>query len=692
MADVRYGEYQHFFSAVPNKGDYPAKYNFVLLNELSALREVLNSHAAEPALCLDTETNSLNHQTGRMVGYSFSYDGITGYYVPTAHKVGTNCPLHEALMMIFHHIQGKTAYFWNKRFDLRFFSAESRRVFGQPLDITTFKHFDVQPLVWLSDTNIKSPTLKWAEKHFLGWDALTFEDLIDGGSIELMDPVDVVQYAVTDCLGPIHLLRRMATLIPDCRFAARMDNGSIDVIKSIEETPMLCDANYLEALEPSIDARIKQVESRIFEIVGRTFKVGSSDQVRQALIENGCAPSQKTPKGKVSTSSKYLQHIKHPLAQLVMEFRSLNTLKNSYVHKLAEESRKKGGYVNVNHLCCHVPTGRYATGSDRKNDFFSSVNIQSIIKPDEGYFRPTRLNSFQDGIAGWSFEHIKDPEFKGEKVEGLDPHNNVRMAFKPPEGFLWVSIDYVAQELRLPTNFSREPVFLNAFLTGKDVHNEVAARFLGEPVTKPKRRIAKACNFGLMFLGNHWTIMNAVGCSEQEAASYVSNYERAHKTLYQWKAAVIRKAKRTGSVSTYYGRPRRLRHWMTHKDYKKVMFGKRSAVNSVVQGTAADVLKVALIRIYNEIYLKQKIDLEAVCQGDYDSVDFLFHPIVHDEINYLVRISKAQEIILQLIELMTVQEKDWPVPMIVDVSLGDSWGNIFPFVCNEEDFYPKLAA
>lgn len=675
----QHSDYPHFFAPAIDKGDYPRDYKFTLIETFDQYCYILELNKDAKEMALDTETTGLDHSQDKMIGFSFTFDGVEGFYVPIAHAGGNIDSIIKVLGRLSTFIRGKMVYYYNKRFDLRMMEKHG-------IDINEHNAFDVTCLVWLADTNIKMPSLKWAEKHFLGWDAPEFDEVFSAGAAQLTRPIDATQYACTDALGTFRLAKRLPSLIPECGFIARLDNKTLDVVKIIEETPLLIDREYLEKNLPLIDAKIRESLADLYRQAGRTFNPGSTAEVRQVLIENGCAPAEKTPKGMVSTRFEHIQRVKHPVADALIEWRHWDVLRRNFCQKLLDEANIKDGHININHLLFNVPTGRFSTGSSKRNPFFSRINIQAIIKSPPQFYKPNKLDNINEGIYGWGMEPCEEDD-EGA-VEGFKQEFNMRSAIVPPKDFLWVSIDYKAQELRLPANFSHEPVFLKAFLNNEDIHKVVAQEtFKGVPYSNKIRKRAKIMNFGLMFLGNEWTIANQMNCPIEEAADYKDRYEKTHKTLYLWKKAVIKSARRNGYVKTYYGRPRRLRKWFASPNWRENAFGKRSAVNSVVQGTAADIMRIALIRIWDKLYKKQGIKLKTLPES-YDNVDFLFHPLVHDEINFVVRISKLHEIVPKLIDLMTVQEKDWPVPMEVEVSLGDSWGNIIPFKLENGEFVP----
>lgn len=179
-------------------------------------------------------------------------------------------------------------------------------------------------------------------------------------------------------------------------------------------------------------------------------------------------------------------------------------------------------------------------------------------------------------------------------------------------------------------------------------------------------------NFNLMYLGTAYTIMQKLNCTLEEAEIYKAQYEKNHRVLYAWKRTVISEARRKGYVTTYYGRPRRLRDYLSSTDYRRVMFGKRSAVNSMVQGTGADVLKLALSRV------------NARMQKELSNGSVIFYPTVHDELNFCVREECIQDLVPKIMDAMRVQESDWVVPLDVAVEIGRSWGSLFPFHLEKE--------
>jgi DNA polymerase-1 len=661
--------YAHFFPPVQKSIAYPSKYKFILVDTHEKLDMMINGPSARGQIfACDTETTSLDHTVAKIVGMSFCFDFSEAYYIPLRHDKGNIADTTGAEQKIKEMISGRNILYYNSRYDLRIIKAGG--VYAP------HRSFDVQLPVWNSDTNVKQTNLKWGMSHFLGWDVTTFEKMFGKMSIAMFSPEYVLSYAATDALGTYHLFFRLKELLGDEFKICYLDNDVLPIVSMIEETPLYIDVRYLRKLLPHIDATLIRMKHTLFRLNGgEVFNPASWQQVGRVLLKNGCAPPL-NKKGVIPTDIKTLIKINHPLTQALCVHSSLNKVRSSYIAKLIKQGDTKQGKLFISHKVCGAVTGRLAAGADKDNPFFSEVNIMSIPKAAVGFYRPSKSDGPRS-LIGWDFEYVGSSQTELGLVEGFDPTLNVRSAFYAPVGYVWVSIDYATQEVRLPANFCREPVFVNAFLNREDIHREVAKAVFGS-VDKKKRSTAKAVTFAMLYGGTEYTIADRIGCPIEEAREYVQMYKAAHPILFRWFETTVRMAYRLGYVSTYYGRPRRLRHYLTSPDRGLRAFGERSAQNSPIQGTAADLLKIALIRIYNG-------ERNAI-----DNSDLILYPLVHDEINFLCRVDKVLEIIPRVMKVMTIQEKDWVIPMEVEASFGHTWGTIFPFSYKDGVFSPKV--
>jgi len=241
------------------------------------------------------------------------------------------------------------------------------------------------------------------------------------------------------------------------------------------------------------------------------------------------------------------------------------------------------------------------------------------------------------------------------------------------------------QELRLVANFSNEPVWLNAFKSGGDIHKSTAYSVWGEEnYDKDKRKMAKGCNFSIIygaeamsFVGDGKTKERPNGMTLAEAEEFFEKYKKGLPTLISYQERLIRSCKQRGTVCTYFGRPRRVKYYFENR---QIGFGKRTILNSPIQGTAGDVLKIVMCKLWKNML---KLD-------EYRE-DVHFKSTVHDEINYGVRSNKLNEIARKLENLMTFHITEWQVPLTVEVSFGWSWGNLVTFSWDENkgQYVPK---
>jgi hypothetical protein len=363
-----------------------------------------------------------------------------------------------------------------------------------------------------------------------------------------------------------------------------------------------------------------------------------------------------------------------------------------------------------------VPTGRLASGKDLKNTFFSEINVQSIPKPHPQFYyvvdtEDRNNNSKENNILmGYQFipvQYIKN-EQTGKKemvngkslfpgymgiTEGMSQKQNARLAFLPIpykeeniEDWAWVGIDFSGQELRLAANFSREPVWINAFLSGGDIHKETAYTIWGkENYDKDKRKMAKGANFAIIygaedvsFVGDGKTEERPQGMGMVEAQEFYADFKKGLPTLFSYQERLVRQCRKSGSVYTYFGRPRRVKFYFENR---QAGFGKRTILNDPIQGAAGDVLKIVMCKVWKE-----------VLNNDEYKDDSMFKITVHDEINYGIRISRLNEITRKLEKSMTFNLAEWPIPLIVEVSIGWSWGGQFTFLWDNErqEYYPKI--
>lgn len=486
--------YEHFVPEVDKNDKFPDGYNFELIDNLDKLEDVLSE--VEDYLAWDLETTDLDPRQGKIVGIALGHDDETGYYVPLRHAVGENIEdAEKALDMCYEAMKKcKKTFVYNMRFDFRFMEFEG-------YDMSIIPYYDVCVGIWLADTNKKFPSLKWSARHFLGFDMQTFEETLgDNANFEFVEPTDATVYAGADALVTYILAGVSIKYFKESKMAGKIDNKILYPLMKFEDNPLPINVPYLEDLLLQAQKRYKELEKDIFSIFGYDLNLNSGQQLSEALDRLGLHTGEYTKTGYMSTKKSLIKKIDHPVADKLIEYKELAKLINSYIDNLAKYAKEEEGFLRFAYKTIQVPTGRLACGGDKKNDYFAKINLQSIPKADSRMWyvheADEKHSDDENVIMGYRFSLDE----KSDKVcEGFDPHLNVRKAFLPDkeDEFYWVSVDYSSQELRIPTNLSREPVWLDAFTNNKDPHKQTAVKLFGEEnYDRDKRKKAKGMNFG----------------------------------------------------------------------------------------------------------------------------------------------------------------------------------------------------
>ena len=664
-------DYVHFVPQSKKDSRFPDAYEYVLIESIDQLKEVLTTE--EKYIAWDLETTGLNPETSEIVGIAFCMDGKTTYYLPI-HHIAQPFLGREGLEVFYEALfQFKTSFVFNMRFDYRFMEHAE-------FDMSKLPYFDVSVAVWFADTNHKMPSLKWSAKHFLGWDMQTFEETLgDSYNFYYLDPKDAVFYAGSDALSTYHLAGKCLQYYKEGRTSAKLDNRVLYPLMKFEDAPLLIDYQYLEKVLVHWQSYSDELEKDVFSMVGYDFNIGSGKQLADALSRLGFDTGEYTKAGYMRTPMNLLEKLEqetgHPIMRKLVEYKELSKSISSYIGPLAKYSRDKGGALRFSYHTAMVPTGRLACGSDKKNDYFAKVNAQSIPKPAPHLYSYREATTEEiargEGFLGYIFS--EDTEEYPEKVEGFSKVRNVRRAFLPGEDHYWVSIDFRAQELRIPTNITKEPVWLEAFLGGQDIHERTGRALFGNDLydSNPKyyRGLAKVANFGILYGMSKYSLMEKFNMkSLEEAEAFIATYKQTLSSLFAWVTRHCNKTKKQGYCHTFFGRPRRVKYYFQHPEGSQRAFGYRTAVNTVIQGAGADILKIALLKLWDEV----------LNHPDYrDDVRFLV--TVHDEINFGVRKERLFEILPLLVKNMELEIPTWMVPMEVGVEIGNTWGDCFPF-------------
>ena len=721
--------YVPWVGAVPKIENWYKNFNFVLVESMEDLEKIFDGKK-DYYMAFDTETTGLDFEEIDLVGYSFCLDGKTAYYVPVYHFQYSGNLGEESVKFIYDRMcEAKKVFMYNMRYDARIMEyygykdnkeeLDKKRWLYAKFDMSKVSYYDVSVPVWIADTNIKYPSLKWASLHYLGIEQLHFDEVIeDAGSFFYLNPSDnqdTVFYAAADALCTFLLATNTVRYFQEGGWSAKFDNMMLYPLLHYENEKIWIEGSVLKEYYKIATDRVDKLERDVYNMIGNQINLNSPIQVSQAFERLGIDTGQRTDSGAMAVGIKVLADLpkeyvdNYPALRSYIEYKKTAKLISSYIKPFLKEYERRG-YCRFAYKTTEVPTGRLACGKDGKNSFFSPINAQSIPKPhvkmeDVFDLGDRSLFSKKDNIImGYKFvyssydedgKHIipDDSRYIGW-VEGMDDDLNIRMSISPKllkddgdDEFLYTSFDYAAEELRIAANLSREPNWVKAFTSGDDIHKSTACAIWGEEhYNRDYRKMAKYANFSILYGASSHSLYadSRYGFkSLQEAEDFYNKYKKALPVLFQWQDRIIASAKRKGMIQTYFGRPRRLR---SYYENRQIGFANRSAGNTSVQGVAGDILKMVMIKLWKALF-----------NNDEYKNDVGWRVAIHDEIGYSIRATKLMEIMKLIKETQSVKLKDWPVEIMTDPSVGWSMGRVYDFHLVEDDtelgyhFEPDLA-
>ena len=531
-------KYTNFIPPHKKVENWYKNFNFVLIDSMEKLEGVFKDVKPKSYyMGFDTETTGLDFEELDLVGYSFCLDGKNTYYVPVYH-FDYEHNLGEASVDFIYQkmVEAKKVFMFNARYDMRVMEyigykdkkeeLDKKRWKFVKYDMSKVDYFDVACAVWNSDTNIKMPSLKYASEHFLGFSQMHFDEVVENaGNFFYLNPStnpDVAYYAGADALCTYLLVTATAKYFMEAKMAGKLDNAVLYPLMHFENEKLWLDKDKLDRME--IDARkeVDRLEKEVYDMLGYQINLNSPRQVAQALSRLGIDTGERTASGTMATGMSVLNNLpeevlnEYPALKSFVEYKKMYKLLSSYISVYQKEANSRG-FLRGSYKNTDAPTGRLACGKDGKNHFFSPVNLQAIPKPHVSMYDvfdlgDRKLFRKKDNILfGYQFKmsqydkdgnHIvpEDSSYMG-MAEGMNPKFNLRDTILPKmyedsgeDEFCYCTCDYAAQELRITANISREPVWTDAFLHGRDVHKSTAIALWGEEhYNKDYRKRAKAC-------------------------------------------------------------------------------------------------------------------------------------------------------------------------------------------------------
>lgn len=581
-----------------------------------AQRILVENLLKQKAVCFDTETTSLNELEAELIGMSFCYKKGLAYYVPISNNQEEAQKTIE-LFRPFLEDQNVLKIAHNLKYDYKVLKNYNIEVEGKLFD-TMVAHYLLNP--------DGRHGMDYLSEMYLDYKPVSIESLIGkkGKNQLTLRDVDVqtqTDYAAEDADVTFQLYELFAPQLAKENLEDLFYNVEMPLMKvlaKIELTGVRLDNNWLAQESKDLENDLKILESKIFELSGEEFNMNSPKQLGEILFEKMQLDpkAKKTKTGQYATSEDVLQKLssKHEIIPQILEYRTLQKLKSTYVDALPGQIDKKDDRVHTNFSQTTAATGRLAS---------VNPNLQNI---------PIRT-------------------LRGQQIRG---------AFVSDEGKKIISADYSQIELRLIAEISGEQNMIKAFQNGEDIHASTAAKLFNIPledVTKIQRSQAKTVNFGIIYGQGAFALAEQTGLSRTEAKKMIDSYYETYPRLKEYMAEQVRKAQDFGYVETILGRKRHLKD-INSSNFVVKAHAERNAVNAPIQGSAADIIKLAMIKIDSELET-QNLQTKMLLQ-------------VHDELLFE---SPLEELETAKALIKKEMESAFPtnVPLLVEVGVGDNW-------------------
>ncbi len=614
-------------------------FKYILVNDEKKFIEFLNKIKKQTKFVFDTETDSFDPLTARLLGISFSWKEGEAYFVSVKSKNekgksrGVDLfnynkkeeelvhPWLEKLKPIFADRKIEK-YGHNIKFDYRIMK-------NNGIDVVNVA-FDTMIASYLLNPGTRQHNLDAVTFTELGFEKISKEDLLGKGkdkkNFDEVETEKLSLYSCEDADFTWRLVNKLSKQLQEQKMDKlfyEIEMPLVTVLADMEDDGVLLDKKVLSELSKSIDKRIKALEKKIHKLAGTEFNIKSTQQLREILFEKLEISSFNVGKNKTgfSTAADELDKLKdaHPIIRLIQEYRELTKLSSTYVDALPDLINKKTGRLHTSFNQTITATGRLSS---------TEPNLQNI---------PVRT----------------------------ELGNEIRKAFIACSGYVMLSLDYSQIELRLAAHMSGDKKMIAAFANNEDIHTATAAGINGvslNEVTKEMRREAKATNFGILYGQGPHGLAQSADISYDRAREFIANYFAVYQGVKKWVEKVVEEAREKGYAETLFGR----RRFLPEINSSVVMVKKaaeRMAINTPLQGTAADMIKIAMIETAKMI------------KNEYKPEEIKMILQVHDELLFEVKSSKVKELSAKIKNIMEGVIK-LKVPVEVDASTGDNWGEL----------------
>jgi DNA polymerase I len=642
--------------------------------------------------CLDLETTSLDPRSARIVGWAFCWQPGSAYYLPTMGPPGSVLLDSVAVLNALRPILESPSILLvnqNVKYDLMVLDTHGVCVAPECID--------VDPMVgdYLLDAGARSHSLDTLIQKYLGRTGIPISDLIGTGKNQksMADiPVDkVAEYATEDADLSLQLADLIGSKLHEqglWDLYWNLERSLIPILVEMEQTGIRVDAKELQRQSDALTQRLSDLMAEIHKLAGHEFNIDSPKQLQVVLFDELNLPVKKKTKTGASTNQDVLEELAplHPLPAKIIEHRHLSKLKGTYLDALPQLIHPRTGRIHTSFNQVVAATGRLSS---------SDPNLQNIpIRTPEG--EQIRRAFIASGLGTDETLLVPSPLFGREKVTvrgpnsanapkvprdlfsdseplrtPIDEEKLLTPTFSPPcrgEGtgpWKLVCADYSQIELRILAHFSQDRELIAAFEQGVDIHTAVAAQVFGvdrDSVSRDQRRMAKAVNFGVIYGQSPYGLAAALGIEQEAAATFIDGYFAKYSGVTQFIEETLSDVERTGVATTILGR-RRAIDGIRSLRTGNLNMPERTAVNTVIQGSAADLIKRAMLAVHSRLR-RENHPARMLLQ-------------IHDELVFETPLPEVTSLV-DIVRHEMQHAMELSVPLVVDVSVGDNWLDTLP--------------
>ena len=601
------------------------KKKYILIKNENELSELISKIEQESEISIDTETSSLDPHQAELIGISISPKIGEAYYIPLNHKNFKNLMEKNVLKKLQNILEDKSIKKIGQNIKFDYIILYHRGIDLEPLE-------DTMLMSYVLDAGKNRHNMDTLSEIHLGHKTISYKDLVGSGKKQINFSevkIEVAKdYAAEDADITFRLYKKFLINLKNEKLMniyETFEKPLIKILAHMEMDGIKLDKKFLNKLSENFQKKISDLEKKIFKISKKEFKIGSTKQLGEILYNDlKISALKKTKKGSFATGASVLEDLAykgHELPQLVLEWRQLTKLKNTYSDSLPEFLNPNTSRVHTSFLLAATTTGRLAS---------SDPNLQNIpIKSNDG--------------------------------------KEIRKAFISDKGYNLLSADYNQIEMRILADLADVKELKKAFNNKEDIHSLTASQVFNvkiKDVTSELRRKAKAINFGIIYGISQYGLAKQISVTTNEADEFLKSYFKKFPEIKDYMSTTINFCRKSGYVNNIFGRRTHITG-INDKNFNVRNFQERAAINAPIQGSASELMRMAMINIFEKIKVKKIKDCKLLLQ-------------IHDELIFEVKKDNIENI-KKLVEngMKSVQKSDlhsFSIPILVDVNIGENWG------------------